>query len=114
MGVASVAFISRVSAGPIRKSAKGRGAACRSHRQDWLLSAPAIARIVLKSNLLQLKRLARSVALVREQAPATGAGATMTHDLSTRRLGGLPGLFLPSQLLDADADCLEIVSCSGP
>ena len=91
MGVASVAFISRVSAGPIRKSAKGRGAACRSHRQDWLLSAPAIARIVLKSNLLQLKRLARSVALVREQAPATGARATMTHDLSTRRLGGLPG-----------------------
>jgi hypothetical protein len=74
----------------------------------------AIVRIRAKSNLLPLKRLARSIALVREEAPATGAGATMTRDLSIRRLGGLPGLFLSPQLLHADTDCLEIVSCSGP
>ena len=59
------------------------------------------------------KRLARSIALVGEQAYATGARAAMTHDAGAGGRGGLLGQpFLP-QLLHAAADYLEIVSGSG-
>ena len=58
--------------------------------------------------------MAPASALVGEQAPATGARATMTRDNGAGRWGGVPGQLLPPQLLDADTDCLEIVSCSGP
>ena len=60
------------------------------------------------------ERLARSVAFVREQAPATGTRATMKCDVGVARRGRLLGQPLPPQLLHAGTDCLEIVSCSGP
>jgi hypothetical protein len=60
------------------------------------------------------KHLAGSVALVGQQAPDTGARATMTRDLGVGRWDGLPGQPLPPQLLHAGTDCREIVSCSGP
>ena len=60
------------------------------------------------------KHLARSVALVGKQAPATGTGATINRDAGIGCRGGLLGQPLPPQLLHAATDCLEIVSCSGP
>jgi len=59
------------------------------------------------------KRLARSIALVGEQAYPTGARAAMTHDAGAGRRAGLLGQPLLPQLLHAAADCLEIVSGSG-
>jgi hypothetical protein len=60
------------------------------------------------------KHLARSVALVGKQAPATGTGATINRDAGIGCRGGLLGQPLPPQLLHAATDCFEIVSCSGP
>jgi hypothetical protein len=73
----------------------------------------------LTPGLPPLKRLARSVALIGEQAPATGTRATMKGDarIGCRGIGfwsGLLGQSLPPQLLNAGSDRFEIVSCSGP
>src|SRR5258706_14248185 len=59
------------------------------------------------------KRLARSVALVGEQAHAAGAGTTMTRDAGVGRRGGLLGQPLPPQLLHAAADRRENVTPSA-
>ena len=60
------------------------------------------------------KRLAGSVALVGEQAPAASTRATMKCEAGIGCRGGLLGQPLPPQLLHAGTDCLEIVSCSRP
>jgi hypothetical protein len=72
-----------------------------------------IALIALMATRCHSKSLARSVALIGEQAPATSTRATMTRD-AVSCWGRLLGQPLPPQLLHAGADCLEIVSCSGP
>jgi hypothetical protein len=62
---------------------------------------------------LNSKRLARSVALVGEEAPAAGTRATMTGEAGVGCREGLLRPPLPPQLLEAAADRLEIVGCSG-
>src|SRR5271155_5163725 len=59
------------------------------------------------------KRLARSVALVGEEAHAAGARSAMTREAGAGRGGGWRGPPLPPQLLHAAANCLEIVSGPG-
>jgi len=67
----------------------------------------------LVSGPARSKRLARSVALVEEQASAAGAGAAVTGDSGVGCRGGLLGQLFPPQLFHAGTDCLEVVNCVG-
>src|SRR5271167_1222575 len=83
-----------------------RGRQLRPHSAASLAGPRRADLIALSGNRVPSKRLARSVALVGEQAPATGARATMTRDLAVGCRGGLLGQPLPPQLLHAGTDCL--------
>jgi len=76
------------------------------------VAAVAFGEHVLAQRLS--KRLARSVTLVEEEAPAAPARPAMTGEAGVDRRGGLLGQPLPPQLLHADTDCLEIISCLRP
>src|SRR5438093_12769706 len=89
------------------------GASRRLKRQPEGAALP-IALMAFDGAPAPSKHLARSVALVGKQAPATGTGATINRDAGIGCRGGLLGQPLPPQLLHAATDCLEIVSCSGP